>query len=155
MLDRMAAGELPDKPHTALRDAHGTLRYEHCLTRDGFDGPFSILYHLHRPHALIAREPTHAAIPTLIPAPGADRQLTAAESSLRRRHFRTGLLRVGAALLDARTALLENADLTLSVCKPSVPEPVYFVNADADELFFVREGRGVVRSAFGDLAFGP
>ena len=50
MLDRMTAGAVPDKPHTALRDEAGQLRHEECLTRDGFDGPFTILYHLDRPH---------------------------------------------------------------------------------------------------------
>ena len=50
MLDRMTAGTVPAKPHTALRDDAGRLRYEECLTRDGFDGPYTILYHQHRPH---------------------------------------------------------------------------------------------------------
>ncbi len=50
MLDRMIAGVVPAKPHTALRDDTGRLRYEECLTRDGFDGPYTILYHQHRPH---------------------------------------------------------------------------------------------------------
>ena len=44
MIDRMVAGQVPDKPHTALRDPEGRLRHEECLTRDGFDGPFTILY---------------------------------------------------------------------------------------------------------------
>ena len=50
MLDRMTAGTVPDKPHTALRDAAGQLRHEECLTRDGFEGAFTILYHEQRPH---------------------------------------------------------------------------------------------------------
>ena len=39
MLDRMTRATVPDKHHTALRDDGGRLRYEECLTRDGFDGP--------------------------------------------------------------------------------------------------------------------
>ena len=50
MLDRMVAGVVPDKAHTALRDEGGRLRHEECLTRGGFDGPYTILYHLERPH---------------------------------------------------------------------------------------------------------
>ena len=45
MIDWMRCGELPPKPHTAFRSASGALRYEECLTRRGFDGEFSILYH--------------------------------------------------------------------------------------------------------------
>jgi homogentisate 1,2-dioxygenase len=145
MLDRVAAGELPPKPHTALRAASGQLRYEECLTRAGFDGPFSMLYHLHRPHALLSQAPKHAAVATLPSAAG--------DEPLRRRHYRTRLAQAGGALLDARCMLLENTDVALSVCKPSESESVYFMNADADELYFVRQGRGTVRSVFGDLAF--
>ncbi|HEX4353982.1 MAG TPA: homogentisate 1,2-dioxygenase, partial [Polyangiales bacterium] len=53
-----------------------------------------------------------------------------------------------------RLPLLENIDLTLSIAKPTESESQYFMNADADELFFVRQGRGLVRSTFGDLVFG-
>ena len=56
MLERLSFGELPAKHHIALRDASGVLRYEHCLTRAGFDGPYSIAYHVHRPQALRAVE---------------------------------------------------------------------------------------------------
>ena len=49
MLDRMAAGALPGKHHVQLRQ-DGELRHEECFTRDGFDGPYTILYHLRRPH---------------------------------------------------------------------------------------------------------
>jgi homogentisate 1,2-dioxygenase len=50
--------------------------------------------------------------------------------------------------------VLRNDDVTVSIAKPNGSDPAYFINGDADELFFVREGRGVVRSVFGDLAFG-
>ena len=148
MLDRIAAGELPDKPHTQLRGAEGALRHEECLTRAGFDGPFSILYHQHRPHALRAQPSARTELPA------AASQLAAADASLRRRHFRTRLAPPGGSLLEARRALLENTELALSICKPEHSESAYFVNADADELFFVHKGRGTLRSVFGDLAFG-
>ena len=41
MLDRIQTGDVPAKPHTALRDGSGRLRYEECLTRDGFELLFS------------------------------------------------------------------------------------------------------------------
>ena len=52
MLDRMVAGSVPRKHHVALHGPEGALRYEHCLTRDGFDGGYTIQYHVNRPHAL-------------------------------------------------------------------------------------------------------
>lgn len=140
MLERLSFGELPRKHHVALRDGSGTLRYEHCLTRAGFDGPYSIAYHVHRPQALRAAPRTQPALQL----PAAD-----AQPALNRRHFR------GARLPQTgRVALLANADVTISLLKPERSEAAYFVNADADELFFVRKGRGLVRSVLGDLAFG-
>lgn len=141
MLDRIACGELAAKPHTALRDAQGNLRYEECLTRVGFDGPFSILYHLHRPQAL---QPTAAGSGLPLVAAGEP------DRALRRRHYRSSALPAG-----ERAPLLENTDLLISIAKPRQSDVAYRVNADADELWFVREGAGVVRSVFGDLRFGP
>ena len=46
MIERQHQGELPQKQHRALRGSDGRLRYEHCFTRQGFDGPYTILYHL-------------------------------------------------------------------------------------------------------------
>src|SRR5690242_18803631 len=132
MLDRMAVGELPRKHHVALRAPNGALRYEHCLTRDGFDGAYSILYRERRPQALEA-----IALPAHVP----DRISLAAEadtSALRRRHFRTSAVAAGTGWLASRMPLLCNRDVTLSESKPSQEDALYFENADADELFFVR-----------------
>ncbi len=149
MLERLSHGELPPKHHIALRDGSGKLRYEHCLTRAGFDGPYTIVYHEHRPQALAA-EPQAAPRPVLPPS-AAD----AAPLALRRRHYRSARIARSGPGHDGRVPLLMNADVTVSVLKPAASEAAYFVNGDADELFFVRKGKGLVRSVLGDLAFGP
>jgi homogentisate 1,2-dioxygenase len=144
MLDRLCAGRVPAKPHLAFRSADGGLYYEECLTRDGFDGAFSILYHEGRPHEA---EPFEGAAGFPIPAPDG-------AIDLRRRHYRC--LDVGApggGPLRARRPLLFNADVVLGVVRPEGPDETYFVNGDADDLFFVLRGSGTLRSVFGDLAF--
>jgi homogentisate 1,2-dioxygenase len=149
MLDRVAFGELAAKHHVALRGPRGELRYEECLTRAGFDGPYTILYHRDRPHALAPAPSGHVAVsPRARRAPDDD-------SGLRRRHYRTQGHALSGPPMDARMPLLFNDDVTIGVMKPTVDDPVYFVNADGDELFFVLAGRGLVRSVFGDVAFGP
>jgi homogentisate 1,2-dioxygenase len=146
MLDRMVAGEVADKPHTALRDQNGRLRHEECLTRDGFDGPFTILYHAERPHTAA---PVPAANGWEIPAADDDQP-----RPLARRHYRSQQLpRRGGPAIDARTPLLFNGDVVISVLHPDAPDPVYFSNGDGDDLFFVLEGGGVLRSVLGDLPF--
>ena len=69
MLERMHAGEIPAKHHIALRSAEGALRHEECVTRRGFDGPYTILYHEHRPQTQIPSETGHGwRLPKAAPA---------------------------------------------------------------------------------------
>jgi len=147
MLDRVSAGTVPPKHHVALRSDGGALRYEECLTRRGFDGPYSILYHANRPHTGRPVETPHR-YEGRVPASRANKN-----SALRRRHFRSANAPEGNSCLEARLPLLYNDDVTLSVVRAQHADPAYFVNADGDELFFVQSGSGTLRSVFGDLEF--
>jgi homogentisate 1,2-dioxygenase len=146
MLDRMQAGEVPAKHHIALRDEEGNLRWEECLTREGFEGPYTILYHEHRPHEQRVASTDHGwKVPTR-PA-GEDRPLA-------KRHFRSQDLEDrGGPPIDARHPMVFNEDVTLSILHPSEPDPVYFVNGDSDDLMYVHRGSGVLRSNLGDVRF--
>ena len=46
-------GEVPSKRHTALRDDHGTLRYEELMGEEGFSSDSSLLYHRGVPSAIV------------------------------------------------------------------------------------------------------
>ncbi len=144
MLDRIIAGEVPAKHHVALRGPDGALRHEQAFTRAGFDGAYTLSYHLGRPHATRAIEARHGWAP---PLPLGPRRLA-------RRHYRTGALSAAGPAVDARLPLLWNDDLQLGLVTPSEADPVYFQNGDADELFFIFEGGGLLRTALGDLRFG-
>lgn len=148
----MTAGTVPAKPHTALRDDTGRLRYEECLTREGFDGPYTILYHQHRPHT---QEVTPAEHGWRVPALGGAGGGPPAPAPLARRHYRSQDLarRGGGPPVDARVPLLFNQDITLSVMHPELADPVYFANGDGDDLYFIFAGGGTLRTPLGDLAF--
>jgi homogentisate 1,2-dioxygenase len=147
MLDRMTMGTVPDKPHTTLRDASGRLRHEECLTREGFEGAFTILYHEQRPHTAALADAAHGwNVPLL---------LEDAARRLARRHYRSQDLQPrGRAPVDARVPLLFNDDVVLGVLHPDAPDPVYFANGDGDDLFFILEGGGTLLTPLGDIAFG-
>jgi homogentisate 1,2-dioxygenase len=148
MLERQVVGEIPPKHHIAFRDAEGRLRYEHCFTRRGFDAGYTIFYHRRPPTAEVAvglREQGRGAW-ALRPEP-------APETPLARRHLLSGDVAPAVALLDARTPLLFNEDVTLSVARPTASDADLFVNGDGDELFFVFRGGGVLETAFGPLPF--
>jgi homogentisate 1,2-dioxygenase len=145
MLDRIVQGEVPRKHHVAFRDGEGRLLHEEAYTTEGFEGPYTLLYHRHRPHAQHAAEARHGWEVPRAPAP----------RPLARRHYLTQALPArGGAPLEARVPLLWNADVTISLVQPTAEDPVYFSNGDGDELLFVQEGGGVVRSPLGDLRFG-
>ena len=144
MLDRMQVGDVPRKHHIQLRGGDGALRYEECFTRDGFDGPYTILYHLRRPHLQRVAPARHGwAGPEAAP-----------EVALAKRHYRTGELAPrGGPQIDARVALLFNPDLACGVAFPSAPDPVYVADGDADQLIYIHRGGGVLRSLLGDVTF--
>jgi homogentisate 1,2-dioxygenase len=144
MLDRIVQGEVPRKHHLAFRDREGRLLYEEAYTRSGFDGPYTLAYHRNRPHATRPAEVRHGF---RLPQPTPPRPLA-------KRHYRTqDLAPRGGPPVDARVPLLFNADLVLSLATPGAPDPVYFSNGDGDDLLFVLEGGGLLRSPLGDLRF--
>jgi len=143
MIDRMQLGRVPEKPHIVFRP-DGALAYEECFTRQGFEGAYSVLYHRHPPTRttdwkLSSRGWT---LPTKAPA-----------EVLARRHFVSPRLSAGGRMLDGRTPVLFNGDVTLLVARPDTDDDVWFVNGDGDELHFVHEGAGVVETMFGLLPF--
>ena len=143
MLDRVCAGQVARKHHIQLRGPEGELRYEECFTRDGFEGPYTILYHLRRPHTQRLAPTTH----------GWKAPVAVDNRALAKRHYRTGKLATKGPQLDSRIALLFNDDIITGVAFPTEHDPIYIANADADELIYIHRGGGTLRSVLGDLVF--
>jgi homogentisate 1,2-dioxygenase len=144
MLERQSRGRLPEAAHTQLKNPDGSLLYEHCITRQGFDGPYTIAYHERRPHeALPAADPPV----TLPPANSSPERLL-------RRHYTSPS---GALELEPfprhRGRLLENKDVAVSLAMPTRSDPFYFANADGDELYFMHAGSGTLRTLLGDVSY--
>lgn len=146
MIDRIAVGSLPAKHHIALREG-GALRHEQCLTQAGFEGPYTISYHLRRPHTqAVAAMPHGWAAPVRAPDD--------ATRPLAKRLYQTpSLARPEGSMLDARVPLLFNDDLTCGVASPTTADPCYVANGDGDELVWVHRGGGVLRTQLGDVPF--
>jgi homogentisate 1,2-dioxygenase len=144
VLERRSAGRLPDAPHTQLRAGDGRLLYEHCITRQGFDGAYTIAYHEHRPHEAQPAEDSPVVLPP------ADRQ---PERLLRRHYVSPGSALALEPFPRHRGRLLENSDVALSVAMPTRSDAAYFANADGDELYFIHAGSGTLRTPLGDVGY--
>ena len=145
MIHRHTLGRIPPKPHTAFYDEGGKLLMEQCVTRDGFKGPFSILY--------FRTPPTDEFATGDLELPGFCGVETIAKQSLHRRHVRAQDLEPGGDFLTGRRTLFLNDDLHIGVAKPTDPAGRFFSNGDGDELYFVTSGAGRLESVYGILAF--
>lgn len=153
MIDRQTAGIVPEKPHTAFRDAAGKLFYEEMFTRGGFDGPFTYFYHRHPITPQRDTGPTERGWGAPTAAPGV---------SLKRRLFLSDRVPAGGQMLDRRTPILFNADVTVLLAHATTSDDAYFANGDGDELLYVQEGAATLESpcglldvASGDYVFVP
>ena len=55
--------------------------------------------------------------------------------------------------ITSRVPLLWNHDVVLSVAKPTTSDAHYFANGDGDDLWFIQEGSGTLRTQLGDVKF--
>ena len=144
MLERRSSGLLAEAPHTQLRATDGRLLYEHCITRQGFDGPYTIAYHERRPHEALP------AADAPITLPPADRR----PERLLRRHYQAPQSPFSLEPFPRhRGRLLENADVAVSLAMPTRSDAAYFANADGDELYFIHSGSGTLRTLLGDVSY--
>lgn len=136
-------GELPAKHFTVLRGPDDEPTHEELITSQGFGGPSSILYRLRSATATVRVAP--------LDGPRAERW----DPGVVRNH-ELDVQRVASkgTFLESRVPLFFNDDLVYSVCRPT-DGGAFFRNALCDELLLVVAGTGVLRSAFGDLAYGP
>jgi homogentisate 1,2-dioxygenase len=138
-------GEIPSKRHKVFRKPSGELYAEELMGNMGFIGPSSLLYHVRRPTAVRDVKVVKEFKPT-----------SASPEPLRHRHFRTSQLagNSGDVFVD-RVPLLFNADVALSIARPSSGTSAFYRNAQGDEVVYVSQGQGTLESPFGNLDFTP
>ncbi len=144
MIDRVTMGLVPPKPHTAFRDGKGQLFHEEMHTRGGFGGAFTYFYHR---FPVTAHEDA-GGTQRGFPSPSSE---TGTPSPLRRRLYTSDKIPAAGQLVDRRTPVLFNKDVTVYLARPTESDDVYFANGDGDELWFVQEGSGRLESPCGWL----
>ena len=135
-------GKIPRKRHTALRDDNGNIYHEELKGNKGFDGPSSLIYHIHRPTAVagtrLIREMKLEEDP---------------DKSLRMRHFYTSKLKKGGSHVLDRSPIMFNSDVVLWMAFPDKEDDFYYRNAQGDEIIYVSNGEGFLETAFGEITY--
>lgn len=139
----MSAGTIPAKRHTQFRQPNGKLYSEELFSTEGFSNDSSLLYHIHPPTQIISTDKPISVKP-----------IVGEEKNLTHRSFEGFDILQAIDYLDSRKIILFNSDLQISLAAPEKSiDDYFFKNADADELIFVHEGSGTLRTAYGNLAF--
>jgi homogentisate 1,2-dioxygenase len=136
-------GQVPRKRHTQFRKPDGTLYAEELISTEGFNSMYSLVYHSHPP--------------TLVKDIGEPINVepkVAQSKNMRNRSFITFKTPPTNDYLKSRVALLLNTDITISVAAPKQSMTDYFFkNADSDEVLFVHEGSGTLKTIYGQISF--
>lgn len=137
-------GEIPHKRHTQFRKPDGSLYSEQLFSTEGFSNDYSLLYHINPPTQIIKTEKPVDAAPQI-----------AEEKMLSHRSFEGFKIKPAKDFLESRVPVLINNDVHIVLAAPKESLTDYFYkNADADEMLFVHEGSGILKTMYGEITFG-
>ena len=136
-------GKIPPKRHTQFEKPGGGLYYEQLFGTIGFDGMSSLLYHVHRPTMVSAIRTPKDMTPKIAVAKNITSRLLQGFQVTPQDDY-----------LDSREPLMVNSDIVIGLAAPRQSLTSYFYkNADADEMIFVHEGSGTLRTFLGNIDF--
>lgn len=136
-------GKIPHKRHTVFRQPNGELYHEQLFGTIGFDGMSSLLYHLQPPtkvNEILGKKDISPVIEV--------------DKNMQMRAFKGFDVPEINDLIDSRIPVLTNSDVTLHLSRPTnLTEHYFYKNVDADEVIFIHEGKGKLRTQVGNIDF--
>ncbi len=131
------------KRHTVFRQPDGSLYHEQLFGTIGFDGMSSLLYHVNPPTRVIDIKGSKDVSPKI-----------AIDKNMQMRAFKGFDVPEVKDLLDSRIPVLTNSDVTLHLSRPqNLSQEYFYKNVDADEVIFIHEGRGSLKTQVGVIDF--
>ena len=138
-------GQIPSPRHTVFEKSNGGLYYEQLFGTVGFEGMSSLLYHVHRPTQVKKVLSSHDVLPKIVVAKNITSRLLVGFDVAPTDDY-----------LESRQPLLVNSDVHMGLAAPQQSlSDYYYKNADADELLFIHEGSGLLRTMLGNISFEP
>lgn len=136
-------GTIPHKRHTVFKDKNGHFLYEELFGTIGFDGMSTLLYHTQRPTQVKRIIDSYDVAPEV-----------AVEKNMKSISLNGFSVKAEEDYLKSRVPVLFNSDCQISLAATSASLTDYFYkNTDADEVVFVHEGSGKLRTMLGNIDF--
>lgn len=136
-------GNIPHKRHTQFRKPDGGLYAEQLFSTEGFSSNYSLLYHIHPPTQIIrVSEPVDV------------RPVPCTDNILKHRSYQGFNVKPEKDYLASRKVVLFNNDVHISLAAPKAGTgDTFYKNADADEVLFIHEGTGTLKTQYGKIPF--
>ncbi len=136
-------GSIPPKRHTVFRKENGELYHEQLFGTVGFDGMSSLMYHVEPP----------TIVKNFVEQVDLNPEI-AHEKQLQMRSFAGFKVVPANDYLESRVAVLVNNDCQIALAAPKKSLRDYFYkNADCDEVIFIHQGSGTLRTQLGNIPF--
>jgi homogentisate 1,2-dioxygenase len=137
------AGIVPSKRHIVFRKNDQSLYHEELFGTEGFSSTSSLVYHLYPP--------------TMVKSfgkPFSVRPEAGIEDNLMALSFNGLEVKPEPDYIQSRKIFFFNDDMLIGIAAPELSMNDYFFkNADADEMLFVHEGSGRLKSMYGTVDF--
>ncbi len=138
-------GQVPPKRHIQFRKPDGGLYAEQLVSTEGFSDLYSLVYHNYPPTMVSKIDEPYSVAPEI-----------ALEKNMQNRSFQGFSIKPEDDYLESRKAVLVNGDVYISLAAPKKSMKDYFFkNSAADEMIFVHEGEGTLKTMYGILEFSP
>ncbi len=136
-------GKVPHKRHTQFRKADGSLFHEELFSTEGFSDLYSLLYHCNAPTQIVQVDDPFSVAPEIV-----------SDKQLKHRSLKGFDVAPEDDYLKSRKPVLVNDDCKIILAAPRKSTTDYFFkNADADEVIFIHEGKGSLRTMYGNIPF--
>lgn len=136
-------GKIPHKRHTVFRKPDGTLYHEQLFGTIGFSGMSSLLYHEHPPTMVSKLGESIDVSPKV-----------AVTHNMKALNLNGFSVAPSDDFLEGRVPVLTNNDCTIVLAAPKKSMTDYFYkNADSDEVIFIHEGEGKLKTLLGNIPF--
>lgn len=136
-------GKIPSKRHTIFRKPDGSLYSEELISTEGFSDVSSLVYHAHPPTNVLEIKDAYSVAPKI-----------AIDHNMQHRSFQGFNVQAKDDYLESRVPILVNNDLYIHLAAPKKSMTDYFFkNSQGDEVIFIHEGEGTLKTIYGNLNF--